>query len=165
MSDFPVPYVVGIHPNAPSNPHSAISTGASPDDIANINTVPAHEAYILYGAVPGGPLSSDLFWDLRGDWVQSEPALDYTAPLLTISAFELANGSGDPWYTSVPPGEYDLVRPEGWPCDAAIHEGCVEHGLSKGAEAAMGVLLGLTGTVILGLMVYWIWLLVTNGSK
>ena len=65
-----VPYVVGVNPNSPTNPHSAISSGG--DDIDKIDTVPPVERFILYGAVVGGPDKKDRFYDIRNDWAQTE---------------------------------------------------------------------------------------------
>lgn len=42
-----VPYVVGVSPNSPANPHSALASGGN--DIAHIDSSPEQEAYILYG--------------------------------------------------------------------------------------------------------------------
>jgi endoglucanase len=42
------------------------------DDINQIDTVPAQEAYVLYGAVVGGPTKQDLFYDIRSDWPETE---------------------------------------------------------------------------------------------
>ena len=42
------------------------------NDINNIDTSPPQEAYVIYGAVIGGPAKSDLFWDIRSDWPQTE---------------------------------------------------------------------------------------------
>ena len=42
------------------------------NDISNINTSPPVEAYILYGAVVGGPSKQDKYWDIRDDWPQTE---------------------------------------------------------------------------------------------
>ena len=42
------------------------------DDINNINTVPPQEAYVLYGAVVGGPDRKDNFYDIRSDWPETE---------------------------------------------------------------------------------------------
>ena len=42
------------------------------DDISQIDTVPAQEAYVLYGAVVGGPDPKDRFYDIRSDWVETE---------------------------------------------------------------------------------------------
>jgi endoglucanase len=49
---------------------SALSSGGN--DIGNIDTIPAQEAYVLYGGVVGGPDRDDKFWDVRSDWVQNE---------------------------------------------------------------------------------------------
>lgn len=64
------PYVVGSNPNSPQNPHSALASGGN--DISEINTSPLQEAYVLYGAVVGGPDSSDRFYDIRSDWPETE---------------------------------------------------------------------------------------------
>ena len=152
---------MGSHPNAPANPHSALSTGASASDIDNIDTVPLHELYVLYGGVVGGPDNEDRFWDLRSDWAQSEVALDYTAPLLTLAAHVLASGAGaggDPYYTQVRAGAYDEVRPGGAPCDAAVQAGCGHGGgLSRGGKIAVGVVVGVVGLLIVGLGAFWVW--------
>lgn len=153
-----VPYVVGAHPNSPQNPHSALATGASPQDIANIDTVPEHERYIIYGAVVGGPDFDDNFWDRRSDWVQNEVALDYNAPFLTLVAYTISNSSlatQDPWYTSVSAGSYEKVRPKGDPCDAAIKSGCTARGLGQGSKIAMGVVITIVGLVLFGFAGYW----------
>jgi endoglucanase len=42
------------------------------DDINHIDTSPPQEAYILYGAVVGGPDSKDRFYDIRSDWPETE---------------------------------------------------------------------------------------------
>jgi endoglucanase len=42
------------------------------DDIGAINTSPEQEAYVLYGAVVGGPDQKDRFYDIRSDWVETE---------------------------------------------------------------------------------------------
>lgn len=64
------PYVVGSNPNSPANPHSAMASGGN--DVGNIDTDPAQEAYVLYGAVVGGPDSKDDFYDIRSDWPETE---------------------------------------------------------------------------------------------
>jgi endoglucanase len=45
------------------------------DDIDAINTSPEQEAYILYGAVVGGPDKKDRFYDIRSDWVETEVSI------------------------------------------------------------------------------------------
>lgn len=64
------PYVVGVHPNSPANPHSAPASGGT--DIDNINTSPKEERWTLYGALVGGPDKNDRFLDERDKWEQSE---------------------------------------------------------------------------------------------
>ena len=43
----------------------------------------------MYGALVGGPLSSDKFWDWRDDWVETEVALDYNAMIPTLAAMQV----------------------------------------------------------------------------
>lgn len=64
------PYVVGVHPNSPANPHSAAASGGT--DIDNIDTSPSEERWTLYGALVGGPDKNDRFLDERSKWEQSE---------------------------------------------------------------------------------------------
>ena len=45
------------------------------NDITKINTLPPVEAYVLYGAVIGGPDKRDKYYDLRDDWPQTEVRL------------------------------------------------------------------------------------------
>jgi hypothetical protein len=79
-----VPYIVGINPNSPQNPHSAPASGGT--DIGNIDTSPPTEAYVIYGGVVGGPDKNDDFWDERKDWVQTEvSAIDKPGLLLAPS--------------------------------------------------------------------------------
>ncbi|KAK7695540.1 hypothetical protein QCA50_000176 [Cerrena zonata] len=161
-----VPYVVGTHPNSPQNPHSALATGASPYDIANINTVPEHERYVLYGAVVGGPDVNDRYFDLRGDWVQSEVALDYNAPLLTLVAATIANQTEalrEPAFVNVEEGS--VVTPKGGPCDAAYKTGCGIHPFSKGGKIALAVVITVVGVAVLGMGTYWMVLVVRNSGK
>jgi hypothetical protein len=42
------------------------------DDINHIDTSPPQEAYVLYGAVVGGPDQKDRFYDIRSDWPETE---------------------------------------------------------------------------------------------
>jgi len=97
-----VPYVVGLHPNSPLNPHSAQASGGN--NINDIDHSPPTEAYVLYGAMVGGPDSNDQFYDERGDYDQTEVALDYNAPLISIAAFNVLNESADPPYVVIAPG-------------------------------------------------------------
>ncbi|KAK8861677.1 hypothetical protein IAR55_002500 [Kwoniella newhampshirensis] len=143
MGDNPmnVPYIVGQHPNSPQNPHSAPASGG--DNIQAIRTSPQTEAHVLYGAVVGGPLSDDRFWDWRDDWVQTEVALDYNAMIPTLASMQLLNNTADPHYVDVQAGTYSI--PTDPPCDAALPCGGGGGGLSAGAKAgiAIGVILGV----------------------
>ena len=38
----------------------------------DIDNSPPEEAYILYGAVVGGPDQKDRFYDIRSDWPETE---------------------------------------------------------------------------------------------
>jgi len=165
-----VPYVVGMNPNSPRNPHSAMASGGN--DIANINTSPLAEAYTLYGAVVGGPDKRDKYHDLRDDWPQTEVrflsvisiahrspnptpqvALDYNAPLLTLAAMHVVNDTADPFYTSLKAGAYASKKPAGHPCDPVYD--CTPS-LSQGAKIALGVIITVVGLVIVGGIIYMI---------
>ena len=45
--------------------------------------------HVLYGAMVGGPLANDRFWDWRDDWIQTEIALDYNAMVPTLAAMQV----------------------------------------------------------------------------
>ncbi|RDB22862.1 Endoglucanase E-4 [Hypsizygus marmoreus] len=147
-----VPYIVGTHPNSPSNPHSAMASGGN--DISNIDTSPEKEAYVLYGAVIGGPDKFDQYYDIRSDWPETEVALDYNAPMLTLAAMHVLNDTNDPFYTSLEVGAYEKVRPKGHPCDPVFPEACAPT-LSKGAKIAMGIVVTVVGLVIAGLLAWY----------
>jgi len=157
------PYIVGSNPNSPSNPHSAMASGGN--DIGQIDTFPKQEAYVLYGAVVGGPDKKDNYYDIRSDWVQSEVALDYNAPMLTLAVMHALNDSNDPFFTSLPAGEYNKRRPQGQPCDAAIQTGCGGSGLSNGAKIAIAVVVTVVGLLIIGLTTWYLCLLRSRKRK
>ncbi|KAI8640608.1 Six-hairpin glycosidase-like protein [Parasitella parasitica] len=93
------PYVCGIHMNSPRNPHHAGASGGT--DIANIDSSPPEEKYLLYGAVVGGPDKDDKFYDIRDDYAQTEVALDYNAPFQGLVAHQLSTGASDPPYVTI----------------------------------------------------------------
>ncbi|KAF9360540.1 hypothetical protein BGX26_008960 [Mortierella sp. AD094] len=64
------PYIVGVHPNSPANPHSALAAGGKGTD--SIDTYPVKEAHVLLGALVGGPDKCDRFFDQRSNWRQNE---------------------------------------------------------------------------------------------
>lgn len=68
-------FVVGYGTNPPQNPHHRTSHGSYAD---NINS-PTTQAHILFGALVGGPDSSDGYTDDRGNFVNNEVACDYNA--------------------------------------------------------------------------------------
>ncbi|KAF9534159.1 glycoside hydrolase family 9 protein [Crepidotus variabilis] len=152
-----VPYIVGLNPNSPRNPHSAMASGGF--DVGKIDTDPVNEAYVLYGAVVGGPDKRGRFFDIRSDWSQTEVALDYNAPMLTLAASHVITESSDPFYITLQAGAYDKVKPQGHPCDAVFRDGCNGGNLGKNVIIAMAVILTVVGLVVLGLSVWYILLL------
>lgn len=155
-----MPYVVGINPNSPQNPHSAPASGGS--DIGNIDTSPPTEAHIIYGAVVGGPDKNDNFWDERSDWVQTEVALDYNAPLLSLAAWKVQTDGNDPFYVRLQDGAYASHRPPGTsrPCSGSDPSTCPNNNpyyFSRGEKIAVGVIMGLGGAAILGMFIWFGW--------
>ncbi|KAK0521711.1 hypothetical protein OC842_006693 [Tilletia horrida] len=93
-------YPVGMSNNSAQNPHSALASGGN--NIANIDNSPPVEAYVLYGALVGGPDHDDQYYDQRSDYVQTEPALDLQAPLVVLTASQVLNStSSEPFYVSL----------------------------------------------------------------
>ncbi|KAF8639857.1 hypothetical protein AX17_001112 [Amanita inopinata Kibby_2008] len=158
-----VPYVVGANPNSPRNPHSAMASGGN--NLSAINTSPEQEAHILYGALVGGPDKYGRFFDLRNDWPETEVALDYNAPMLTLTAMHVLSDSKDPFFTTLQEGAYEKVKPDGIPCDAAFPEGCGGPHLSKGSKIAMGVVISAVGLTIVGLIAYYVHLVSTRKQR
>ena len=68
-------YVVGFGNNPPQHPHHRTSHGSWADSLS----VPANHRHILYGALVGGPDSSDRYTDSISDYVSNEVAVDYNA--------------------------------------------------------------------------------------
>ncbi|KAI0306950.1 family 9 glycosyl hydrolase [Multifurca ochricompacta] len=144
------PYIVGSNPNSPVNPHSAMASGGN--DINHIDTSPPQEAYILYGAVVGGPDRKGRFYDIRSDWPETEVALDYNAPMLSLTAMHVLNDTSDPFFTRLQAGTFAANKPGGKPCDAAFP---CHSGLSKGAKVALGVVLSIVGSAIAAAVAYY----------
>ncbi|KAF8609652.1 Six-hairpin glycosidase [Ceratobasidium sp. AG-I] len=141
-----VPYVVGSNPNSPTNPHSAPASGG--DDVNNINTSPPQMANVLYGAIIGGPDKTDRFFDIRNDWPETEVALDYNAPMLTLAAASVLTESDDPYFTRLQAGAYNNAKPSGTPCDAVYPCAGSHHGLSRAGVIALVVVLVVVGLVL-----------------
>lgn len=78
-------------------------------------------------------------------------ALDYNAPMLTLTAMHVLNETKDPFYTSLEAGAYDKVRPSGTPCDEVFP--C--SGLSKGARIGIAVSVTVVGLFIIGLLLWY----------
>ncbi|WP_051261460.1 glycoside hydrolase family 9 protein [Desulfovibrio inopinatus] len=89
-------YMVGFGNNPPRNPHHRTAhgswTGGSPDALPKISR------HILYGALVGGPKSTDdSDWeDDRGDYIGNEVALDYNAGLTGALARLVSTNGGQP---------------------------------------------------------------------
>ncbi|KAF9125251.1 hypothetical protein BGW39_007538 [Mortierella sp. 14UC] len=96
------PYVVGVHPNSPTNPHSSLAAGGRSTD--NIDTDPFKEAHVLLGALVGGPDKNDRFQDLRSNWRQNEVALDYNAPFTSLMAYQVMTSHDPPPYATIAAG-------------------------------------------------------------
>ncbi|KAF9406137.1 hypothetical protein BGZ94_003228 [Podila epigama] len=100
------PYIVGVHPNSPVNPHSAPASGGTSAD--DIDTVPEVELYTIYGALVGGPDKNDRFQDVRSAWRHTEVALDYNAPFNGLMAYQVMTSKESPPYVVIPAGRPDL---------------------------------------------------------
>ncbi|KAG0374011.1 hypothetical protein BGX24_010954 [Mortierella sp. AD032] len=96
------PYIVGVHPNAPTNPHSALAAGGRSTE--SIDTDPVKEAHILLGALVGGPDKNDRFQDQRSNWRQNEVALDYNAPFTSLMAYQIMTSHDPPPYATIAAG-------------------------------------------------------------
>ena len=143
------PYIVGISENSPQNPHSGLTSGDK--DITDSGP----EEYVLYGAVVGGPDKNDRFWDLRSDWVQGEVGLYYVAPMVTLAAQSIINGTGDPFYTTLQVGSYEDRRPGGEPCDNAISSGCPGGKRWTVQKIIMAVFVSVAGALVFALLFFW----------
>jgi endoglucanase len=124
--------------------------------VKTIDTVPATMAHILYGACVGGPNAEDEFWDYRGDYDHAEVAVDYTAPILTLSAYEIMAGDRDPYYTSLAEGSYNATPgcPPDYACGSGDNGG--GGGLSQAAKIAIGVIVPVVVLIAIGVGV-WLW--------
>jgi endoglucanase len=111
-------------------------------------------AHVLYGAVIGGPDKNDNYFDIRDDWPQTEVALDYNAPLLTIAAASVMTESEDPYFTRLQEGAYASVKPSGMPCDAMYPCKGGSGGLSRAGTIALAVVLSVVGVLIVLALLY-----------
>lgn len=78
--------------------------------------------------------------------------------MLTLAAMHVLNDTNDPFFTSLPAGAYDKVKPQGTPCDEVFS--CSSgSGLSKAGRIALAVCLTVVGLLIIGLVAWYIRLL------
>jgi len=69
-------FVCGFGVNPPVSPHHRTAHGAWAN---NLNGPPTNTRHTLYGALVGGPDSSDTYADSRSDYTKNEVACDYNA--------------------------------------------------------------------------------------
>lgn len=85
-------YVCGFGVNPPEHPHHRTSQGSWAD---NMNEPPYHR-HILYGALVGGPNSSDQYEDTVRDYTANEVATDYNAGYTALLAKMVSVYGGTP---------------------------------------------------------------------
>src|SRR6266498_2622661 len=85
-------YVVGFGANSPRNVHHRTAHGSWSD---NIND-PVTSRHILYGALVGGPDTSDNYTDNRQDFTKNEVATDYNAGFTSALARLYQEFGGQP---------------------------------------------------------------------
>ncbi|MDO5559451.1 MAG: glycoside hydrolase family 9 protein [Oscillospiraceae bacterium] len=73
-------YVVGFTENAAKFPHHRAASGLT------MCEDPAPHKHVLYGALVGGPDTSDLHNDITKDWVYNEVTIDYNAAIVGAAA-------------------------------------------------------------------------------
>ncbi|MEF2966994.1 glycoside hydrolase family 9 protein [Paenibacillus sp. M1] len=84
-------YVVGFGDNAPQHPHHRTSHGSWADS----QSVPANHRHVLYGALVGGPSSTDAYTDSIGDYVSNEVATDYNGGFTgALAKMMILHGAG-----------------------------------------------------------------------
>ncbi|KAI9252301.1 Six-hairpin glycosidase-like protein [Phascolomyces articulosus] len=101
------PYVIGVHPNSPQNPHHAGASGGS--SLRNIDR--GDTEYILYGAIVGGPDEEDRYFDERSDYRQNEVSLNYQASIQGLIAYQLVTDANDPPYANITEPRPEVHRP------------------------------------------------------
>jgi hypothetical protein len=94
--------LAGGHATAASHPHQADAQGS----LTNSQTDPLNDKHILWGALVGGPSSSDQPDDVTTDFVLNEVAVDYNAALVGALAGEwLYYGQSQTMTSFTPPAE------------------------------------------------------------
>lgn len=87
-------YVVGFGVNPPRNPHHRGAHGSWLNQ--SPTGPPTNNRHILYGALVGGPNSSDAWSDDRGDFIGNEVAIDYNAGFTSALARLYGEYGGTP---------------------------------------------------------------------
>lgn len=87
-------YVIGFGTNPPRNPHHRGSHGSWLNQ--SPTGPPTNNRHILYGALVGGPNSSDAWSDDRGDFIGNEVSLDYNAGFTSALARLTGEYGGTP---------------------------------------------------------------------
>ena len=75
-------FVVGFGENPPQSPHHRTAHGSWADS----QSIPEKHRHVLYGALVGGPDSSDNYTDDISDYVCNEVACDYNAGFVGLMA-------------------------------------------------------------------------------
>ena len=78
-------YMVGFGMNSPQQPHHRAASGVGWDGFNS----PEANAFVLHGALVGGPSRADDFayTDQRSDYISNEVAIDYNSGLTGALAF------------------------------------------------------------------------------
>ncbi|XP_006814163.1 uncharacterized protein LOC100369168 [Saccoglossus kowalevskii] len=83
-------YVIGFGVNFPTRPHHRASSCPLPPEACNWGTFsdPGPNSNVLEGALVGGPNATDVYFDDRENYYQSEVACDYNAAFQSAVAGE-----------------------------------------------------------------------------
>ncbi len=87
-------YMVGFGNNSPVNPHHRAASGVWDGNVSN----PTPNRHILYGALVGGPESTDdlNYHDVRSNYISNEVSLDYNAGITGALARMALEYGGQP---------------------------------------------------------------------
>jgi hypothetical protein len=95
-------YIVGYGNAWAMHPHHRAAHGSTTNNMG----VPADHKHTLWGALVGGPDSSDVHKDLTTDYVYNEVAIDYNAGMVgALAGYYLLYGSGHQPVANFPPLE------------------------------------------------------------
>ncbi len=95
-------YIVGYGNAWAMHPHHRAAHGSTTNNMG----VPTEHKHTLWGALVGGPDSSDVHKDLTTDYVYNEVAIDYNAGMVgALAGYYLLYGSGHQPVANFPPLE------------------------------------------------------------